>query len=84
MVNFAKWTQLYMCIMDVLRHKIPNLAVHRGLHPGAIAYLNEQLSTVSVGKKIDDLLEERSRVLKKKEDVERQQGFPELRAVGMR
>lgn len=84
MINFTKWTRLYMCMMDVFPRKIPDLAVHRGLHAGAIAYLNEQLSTISVGKKIDDLLEERSHILEKKEDIVRQMRLPELNAVGMR
>ena len=83
MVDFAKWTRLCMCMKDVFRRKIPDLAVHRGLHAGALVYLNEQLSTISVGKKIDDLLEERSRVLEKEEDIARQRRLPELNAVGM-
>lgn len=84
MLNFAKWTRLCMCMKDVFRHKIPDLEVHRGLQAGTLAYLNKQLSAIPVGKKIDDMLEERSRVLEKKEDVMRQLRLPELSAVGMR
>lgn len=82
MINFEKWTRLWMYMEYVFRHKPLHLAVHREVQAGALAYLEQQLNPISFGGKIDDLLEERIRVLEKKEDVAHRNHLLELSAAG--
>jgi hypothetical protein len=83
MINFAKWIKFHFCVMDVFRHKPPDVSRYRRTEASALAYLEGQLRDVSVGSSMDQRLEELSSWLKQKEESISEQNLSRLYAVGM-
>ena len=68
MINFAKWTELYTCIKDVLRHKPPDVSDYRQTKAGVLAYLECQLRGISLDSTMDQDLEEIGIKLREEEE----------------
>jgi hypothetical protein len=64
-VNFAKWTEFYIYLNDVHRHKAPDVSKYR-LPKGMLAYVQKRLQDTLAGSATD--LEQRSNTLRDKEN----------------
>jgi len=84
MINFAKWARFHDCIKDIFQHKPPDVSQYRQTKKGVLAYLEDQLSGISVGSTTKRCLEKRSKELEQQEKEMRRQRIPDLHAVGMR
>ena len=64
-INFAKWTGFHASIKFVLRHKPPDVSE---TSTGVLAYLEGQLSGISLGSPMDHKLEQQSSKLFNQEE----------------